>query len=218
MPTSIPQIISAVCSFTRLPLAEENVRDSCPKAAVLCQETWVPIAKASGTELAIDLEKAWTVSPISTTWEHFFHQKPSLISSYVTGRYSPSLPERYSWSLLVNMKKDSDGKSVWAQFPWKDRCVKGTVLLSQVFKLAAHFLPVKNNQNEPPTCCLQFWLPSWYLACISCCVLCTVNSWPLTSTHLSLLPPNSFDLMLKPLHSILILALLWFSSRWKSTR
>lgn len=37
MPTSISQIISAICSFTRLPKAEENVKDSYSKAGVLCQ-------------------------------------------------------------------------------------------------------------------------------------------------------------------------------------
>lgn len=39
MPASIPRNISAVCGFTRLSEAKENVKDPFPKAALLCQET-----------------------------------------------------------------------------------------------------------------------------------------------------------------------------------
>ena len=62
MPTSMSQNISAVCSSTRLSEAEENVKDSFPKAAMLCQEAWSPISKASGMEIASDLKKAWAMS------------------------------------------------------------------------------------------------------------------------------------------------------------
>ena len=49
------------------------------------------------------------------------------------------------------------GSQFELNFPWKDVPVKGTILSSQVFKLAAHFLPAvksKTNQNKPSTCYL----------------------------------------------------------------
>lgn len=159
MPTSMSQNTSAVCSSTRLSEAEENVKDSFPKAATLCQEACSPITKASGT--GDGLRPGRCLDHVLGTWEHCFQQEPRLTRSYVTCRYGSSLPEGYT---LLKPKGIQMGSQFELNFPWKDVPVKGTILSSQVFTLAAHFLPAvksKTNQNEPSTCYLYCWLPSW---------------------------------------------------------
>lgn len=151
MPTSMSQKYLSCLQLHQALWGRREHHDSFPKAAMLCQEAWSPITKASGMEIASDLKKAWTMS-----WELeniAFSREPRLIRSYVTCRYGSSSRRIH----LVKPKGIQMGSQFELSFPWKDVPVKGTILSSQVFKLVAHFLPAvksKTNQNESSTCYL----------------------------------------------------------------
>lgn len=100
-------------------------------------------------------------------------------------------------------------------FPEETRQVKEIVVASQVFKLAAHFLPAvksKTNQMNPQHViynlgCLHNTFNVFPLVHV---VLSTLD--PSRRSHLSLPTSHSFDLMINTAHLILILAQL-FTSR-----